>query len=234
MPAQLRRHWLLLVLLLLVTFAVRVRLGGAPAMPLMRPLAEFPAHVADWNLTGQPALSADVLGVLRADDYMVRNYATPRGRQAQLFVAYYRTQRAGESMHSPKNCLPGAGWAPIQSDLVALPGAAAGTMINRYVIQKDGDRNLVLYWYQAQGRIIASEYWGKAYLVWDAMREGRRDGAIVRVLVPMQSPESVATATQEALSLATPSLALLRGFLPGAPQSSGRGTVEAVHAQLVQ
>src|SRR6185312_3812618 len=104
----------------------------------------------------------------------------------------------GESMHSPKNCLPGAGWEPIQSDLVPLPAAGPGVEVNRYVVEKEGDRDLVLYWYQAQGRIIAREYWGKLYLVWDAMRQGRRDGAIVRVLVPMGTHETVEAATQQA------------------------------------
>lgn len=221
MPAQIRRHWLLLTVLLLATLGVRVRLGASPTVRLQRPLAEFPAHIARWSLIGQPALSSDVLGVLKADDYMVRNYATPQGRQAQLFVAYYRTQHAGESMHSPKNCLPGAGWAPLQSDLVPLAAAAGGAAVNRYVVGRDGERDLILYWYQAQGRIIASEYWGKLYLVWDAMREGRRDGAIVRVLVPMQPAESIAAATQEALSLANPSVPLLRGFLPPSPVGGG-------------
>ncbi|HVA65233.1 MAG TPA: EpsI family protein [Terriglobales bacterium] len=211
MPAIQRRHWLLLTLILLATFCVRARLGGSPVVPLRQPLSQFPAQVGRWHVISQPVLGADVLSVLKADDYMMRDYATAQGRQAQLFVAYYRSQHAGESMHSPKNCLPGSGWEPIQSDYVRL---AAGPEINRYVIGDMGDRELVLYWYQAQGRIIASEYWGKIYLVWDAMREGRRDGAIVRVLVPMQPNESVAKATQDALSLANPSLPVLRNFLP--------------------
>ncbi len=211
MPAQIRRHWLLLTILLLATFGVRARLGASPVVPLREPLSQFPNQVGRWGLESQPALTPDVIGVLKADDYMIRNYGTAQGEQAQLFVAYYRSQHAGESMHSPKNCLPGSGWEPIQSDYIHL---AAGPEINRYVVENEGDRDLVLYWYQAQGRIIASEYWGKFYLVWDAMREGRRDGAIVRVLVPMAPHETVAAATQEALSLANPSLPLLRHFLP--------------------
>ncbi|MGH9393283.1 MAG: exosortase C-terminal domain/associated protein EpsI [Terriglobales bacterium] len=214
MPAQLRRHWLLLTLILVATFVVRLRLGASPIVPLRQSLDRFPAQVGTWHLTDQPALSADVLSVLKADDYMIRDFAADNGRQAQLFVAYYRTQHAGDSMHSPKNCLPGSGFAPILSDQVPLAAGGPGAMINRYVVEKGGDRDMVLYWYQAQGRIIASEYWGKLYLVWDAMREGRRDGAIVRVLVPMGSNDTVAGATERALSLANPSLPLLSNFLP--------------------
>jgi EpsI family protein len=205
---------MLLIVLLLITVGVRTRLGASPAVNLEQPLALFPNQVGTWRLVGQPALSADVVHVLDADAYMVRNYATPRGQQAQLFVAYYRSQQAGESMHSPKNCLPGSGWEPIQNDEVALAAGPAGAMANRYVVENSGNRALVLYWYQAQSRIIANEYFGKVYLVWDAMRHGRRDGAIVRVLVPMDPGQSVAAATSAALSLANPSLPLLRQFLP--------------------
>ncbi|MGH9482994.1 MAG: exosortase C-terminal domain/associated protein EpsI [Terriglobales bacterium] len=219
MPVTVRRHWLLLAVLLLATFGVRARLGASPSVPLRQPLERFPAQLGPWSLIGQPAMTPDELAVLKADDYMLRDYAipagaTPQGQQAQLFVAYYRNQRAGESMHSPKNCLPGSGWAPILSDEIALPAAPAGTRINRYVVENQGDRELVLYWYQAQGRIIASEYWGKFYLIWDAMRQGRRDGAIVRVVVPMSAGEGVDAATQEALDLADRSLPRLSQYLP--------------------
>jgi len=215
MPLNRNRHaWLLLIVLLLATFGVRTRLGASPLVRLTKPFDSFPDQVGTWHLQGQAVLSADVLGVLKADDYMVRDYARPGGQQAQLFVAYYRSQHAGESMHSPKNCLPGSGWEPVMSDEVPLAAGGHGAMINRYEVENAGDRAMILYWYQAQSRIIASEYWGKAYLVWDAMRNGRRDGAIVRVWVPMSDRQTVASATSEALSLANPSLPLLRHFLP--------------------
>lgn len=214
MPAQIRRHWLLLIVLLLATFGVRARLGASPIVPLRQPLDGFPSQVGPWALIGQPAMTPDELAVLKADDYMLRDYAGPQGEQAQLFVAYYRTQRAGESMHSPKNCLPGSGWEPIQDDTVPLAAGPPGARINRYVVENQGDRELALYWYQAQGRIIASEYWGKFYLVWDAMREGRRDGAIVRVVVPMAPQQSVDAVTRIGLDLANRSLPLLSQYLP--------------------
>ncbi len=207
------RAWLLLSLLLL-TLGIRARLGASPMVNLTRSFDQFPAAVGPWHLTGQSVLTPGVIRVLDADDYMVRDYAAPGDRQAQLFVAYYRSQRAGESMHSPKNCLPGSGWQPILSDEVPLTAGPPGAMANRYVVENSGNRALVLYWYEAQSRIIANEYFGKAYLVWDAMRTGRRDGAIIRVLVPMSAAQSVDAATGEALSLANPSLPLLRQFLP--------------------
>lgn len=214
MAAKMRRQWLLLGVVLLATFGVRARLSHAAVVPLRQPLADFPAQVGPWKLVNQPALGEDVLSVLKADDYMMRNYVNPQGDEAQLFVAYYRSQHAGEAMHSPKNCLPGSGWEPIVNDTVPLAAGPPGTRVNRYVVENSGQRSMILYWYQAQGRIIASEYAVKFYLVWDAMREGRRDGAIVRVLVPMGPHQSIASGTAVALNLANRTLPLLRYFLP--------------------
>lgn len=209
--ATTRRHVLLLAVVLLATFGVRARLGTSPSIPLQRNFDSFPARFAGWTLVSQPALAPDVLAVLKADDYMVRNYVNASGREAQLFVAYYRNQKSGESMHSPKNCLPGSGWEPIVNDRISL---ANGAQVNRYVVENSGDREMVLYWYKDQQRTIASEYWGKFYLVWDSMRTGRRDGAIIRVLVPMTAQETIADGTRLALALANPSSALLQQFLP--------------------
>ena len=214
MSAQSRRHWLLLAVLLLATFGVRSRLGASPTVQLQQPLAQFPSAVAGWTLENQPSMTSDVLGVLKADDYLLRNYRNAQGQQANFFVAYYRSQHAGEAMHSPKNCLPGSGWEPILDDTVPLAAAGPGVAINRYVVENSGDRQLVLYWYQAQDHVIASEYVTKAFLIWDSMRTGRRDGAIVRVVVPMAPGESFDAATQRALSFANPSLPLLNHFLP--------------------
>jgi EpsI family protein len=122
-----------------------------------------------------------LMGVLKPDDYLLRRYQDRQGRQADIFVAYYRVQRAGETIHSPKNCLPGWGWQPVQNDVVKMQQDGQTVEVNRYVVEKNGQRALVLYWYQAHGRIIASEYAGKLYLVWDALRYGRRDGGLVRV-----------------------------------------------------
>jgi EpsI family protein len=214
MSAQSRRHWLLLAIVLLATFGVRSRLGASPTVPLLQPLQNFPASVGAWTLESQPRMTSDVLGVLKADDYLLRNYRNAQGQPANFFVAYYRSQHAGEAMHSPKNCLPGSGWEPILDDTVPLAAAGEGVAINRYVVENSGDRQLVLYWYQAQDHIIASEYMTKAFLIWDSVRTGRRDGAIVRVVVPMAPGESFDAATQRALSFANPSLPLLNHFLP--------------------
>ena len=95
-----------------------------------------------------------------------------------LYIGYFRTQRTGATIHSPKNCLPGAGWQPVVSETYQLSlDDGRKVPINLYVIRKDLDQEIVLYWYQSHGRVVASEYWGKFYMVYDAMRLNRTDAA---------------------------------------------------------
>ena len=165
------------------------------------PLSSFAAEVDDWRRESDNALAPDVLAVLGLDEYINRVYSARSDGWLALYVAYYGSQRQGESMHSPLNCLPGAGWQPVSSGREAItvssgPTAAATSSIeiNRYVVEKDGQRILVYYWYQSQGRVVASEYWGKFYTVVDAIRHGRTDAALVRVLVPIGGTDPTAEA----------------------------------------
>jgi EpsI family protein len=208
---------MLVALLLLLTIGARFWLLRARTTTVQEhPLNLLPEKLGHWQMLEQPRLTADVLSVLAADDYLLRIYRNPSGAQAELFAAYYASQKAGESMHSPKNCLPGAGWEPVYDDYIPLDSNPTGkpAQINRFVIQNGNDRSLVLYWYQDQGHIVANEYWGKIMLVWNALRTGRRDGAIIRVTVPMDGRTGVDAATQEALSLVHASLPALDRLLP--------------------
>jgi exosortase D (VPLPA-CTERM-specific) len=212
-------HSRLLILtgIVALSFGVRLWLGGAPVIPQRQALADFPRRLGPWELAREGSMSGSLEGVLAADDYLLRTYRNAQGQSADLFVAYYKVQNAGESMHSPKNCMPGEGWEPLETSRIRLGADAAGRplWVNRIVIEKDRERALVLYWYQAHGRVIASEYWGKIYLVWDALRYHQRDGAIVRVTVPIASAGDPETALRLALDLARLSSSHLPQFLPG-------------------
>jgi EpsI family protein len=152
--------------------------------PLAAPLETLPREIGGFTATENPALTEGVLGQLRPTAYVSRTYR--RGDLSlDLFIAYYSTQRAGESMHSPKHCLPGAGWeiwnhgtAPI-----AVNGGKI-VLVNDYSITRDGQRMAVLYWYQSKTRLIASEYWGKVLLAHDALLQNSTAGSIVRIVVP--------------------------------------------------
>lgn len=151
--------------------------------PLAQPLNRIPASIGGWMGTENPPLAERTLEVLRPTSYLDRVYR--RGPdQLSLFIAYYAEQRAGESMHSPKNCLPGSGWEIWDYGSVSVPLGKARVQINRYSIQNNGQRLVTLYWYQSQERIIASEYLGKVLLVHDALVRGKTAGSIVRITVP--------------------------------------------------
>ena len=157
---------------------VAAALLGAAAMSLAamtqtevtgprEPLAALPLSLGEWRGENLRPFDRRVLETLGADEYLNRQYRQPDGPALGLYVGYYKTQRQGQTMHSPLNCLPGAGWEPISRERIAIPAPASGdnggkpAEINRLVIQKGIDRVLVLYWYQAHGRIVASEYLGK-------------------------------------------------------------------------
>jgi EpsI family protein len=150
-------------------------------------LAAVPFEVGPWYGRNDPPLDADVLAVLRADEYLLRTYARAEGPPVGLYVAFYASQQTGATIHSPLNCLPGSGWEPIERVRlrVTLPGGTAA-FINRYIVQKGTDRQAVFYWFQSRGRVVASEYASRVRLVRDALTSGRGDGALVRVTVPLR------------------------------------------------
>jgi EpsI family protein len=209
------RRVLVVTITLVLSFSLRVWLSAVPVIPARESLANFPKQAGPWTMVREDVLDEDTSRVLNADDYVMRSYRQDKDQQVDLFIAYYKTQKAGESMHSPKNCLPGGGWGIVKSDEVPLQEEDAyRVMINRYLIEKNTERALVLYWYQASGRVIASEYWGKIYLVLDAMRTGRRDGAIVRFVVPIRRGSDGNSELQSGLEMARQTVPLLPKYLP--------------------
>lgn len=192
-----------------------VRSEYVPENTVLKSLA---ASLGNWRLYQEGQIEQEVLDVLKADDTLTRTYVdTGSGASAHLFVAFFRSQRAGRAPHSPKNCLPGSGWVPSLSDTVSvdLPGREA-VKVNRYVVQKGESRSLVLYWYQSRDRVVASEYEAKFYVVADALRYNRTDTALVRVIVPIagEGSEAVQRAQETAFSFVRNSFAPLRQQFP--------------------
>lgn len=185
--------------------------------PPHRPLGQFPAELGAWRMIEEGVVEAEIQEVLRADDTLTRTYAEPAsGLPVNLFVAYFKSQRTGANPHSPKHCLPGGGWMPLTSDQLAIPipGRAEPIRVNRYIIARGENRSLVLYWYQSQNRVIASEYWAKFYLVTDAIRHNRTDTALVRITAPVMERQQEAAVVEAAVRFTQECFPLLRRFLP--------------------
>jgi len=184
--------------------------------PPRLPLKRFPAQLGPWTGT-DVALEQDILDILGPGDFLLRIYENQETRQppVDLFIAYFPSQRAGDTIHSPQHCLPGAGWAPIENRRISLslPGHAPFPA-NRYLIAKGDARQLVLYWFWAHDRGVASEYWAKYYLVADSIRLSRSDGALVRMTTPLLPGESDADAEKRMLPLAAKVQPLLDSYIP--------------------
>ena len=208
------RFGVLLVLILVAGVLVNAWSYLGEAHVERKQLKDFPQNLGAWQKTGNDQILDDeTLKVLRASDYLLRDFRKSDGQAANLYVGYYASQRSGATYHSPLNCLPGSGWTLSEPGkaTIALPDGSS-FIANKYVIQNGDYKSLMIYWYQGRGRNVASEYWGKVYTVFDSVRLRRSDGAMVRVTVPIRDSE--AAAEQTAIEFASTASNVLPGFVP--------------------
>lgn len=205
---------------MLLCGAVILRSLGREGPDLPRkPFSHLPLGIGkDWQ-GKELGMEPTILEVLQLSDYTMRVYyrklpgsIKPEGQTTAgwnkplfhsqqpvvsqdlvpvwVYVGYYQSQRTGSTYHSPRHCLPGAGWQLAESTTVTVPVEQGLRLkINRVLVQKGSHKRIVLYWYQDRGRVIASEYSAKVYLVWDAMTKNRTDGSLVRISVPVTTTE---------------------------------------------
>ena len=158
-----------------------------------RPLSEFPSDIGISHSKDQP-FEDQVVKAIGTDDYINRVYigsAPP----IELYIGYYKDQHSGDRIHSPKNCLPGSGWEPVHSTRVQIGSVdGAPVVVNGYLVTNGARRDMVLYWYQSHGRIVASEYAAKFWLVADALNHKATDGAMIRIWTSAADGEAAAQA----------------------------------------
>ena len=187
-------------------------------LPVERlPFKQFPMTVESWRAVEDPPMDKDVVKVLGVDDYLSRAYYKPDGAAVGLYMGFYGSQRQGDTIHSPLNCLPGAGWEPVSQGRLRIADVAGREMeVNRFIVQKGLDRQLVLYWYQSHGRVVASEYVSRLYLIKDAIRLNRTDGSMVRVIapIPVGMEDNGASAERLALEFVRSLVPQLSSYLP--------------------
>jgi EpsI family protein len=198
---MIRRTWAV-ALFLALGAAMMAHGSRTEPVPMRQSLSNLPMQLGPWHGQPYPDMDARILAVLGVTDYINRAYRRADGPFVSLYVGYYQSQRQGESIHSPLNCLPGAGWNPVRRDRISIsvsgssaaatePESAPARLIdvNLIVIQKGLEKQVVIYWYQSHGRVVASEYWGKIYTVIDALRWNRTDAALVRITSPVAGLE---------------------------------------------
>jgi EpsI family protein len=174
-------------------------------------LGEIPLEIDEWRGHEAAPLPDDVVATLGVDDYVNRRYVR-HGVPVSMYIGYYGDQRSGDTIHSPQNCLPGAGWLPVASGRERITLGSSAVEVMRYEIVKGLDRQVVLYWYHGRGRIVAGEYANKAWLMLDAARYGRSNGGLVRLIRPVVT--STDDARTELVSFASALLPRLSEYLP--------------------
>ena len=178
------RFSIVIAVLLGGTVLLHAMSHGEPVMA-REPLKDFPYQIGSWQGKEYP-LEQRIVQAVSVTDYTNRVYTSSAADPVELYIGYYASQRTGDTIHSPKNCLPGAGWDPIQAGYTTIPvGNGRQITVNEYVIAQGLNKQLVFYWYQGRGRVIASEYWGKFWMIHDAITRNRTDGALVRLIAPI-------------------------------------------------
>lgn len=178
--------------------------------------SEFPMAVGPWQ--GQhDRLEQIYIDTLKFDDYIIADYADDETGLVNLYVAYYDSQRKGQSAHSPRSCIPGGGWEIVSLTQRRIDGVEVDgepLRVNRTEIQYGDQKQLVYYWFQQRGRVIDNEYLVKWYLFWDALTRNRTDGALVRLTSVVRPGEDVDEADRRLSAFARDVAPLLERYIP--------------------
>ena len=207
--------FIIVILVLLVAIALNHYFSKPDTSLPRKSLAEFPKELGDWSAISEQKIEGRSMEILRVDDYFVRNYRNSKGEVIGLYIGYFKSQREGKGIHSPRQCLPGAGWVPVNTSVYRMAAPShnpEAVPVNKFVMGKGLDRQLYLFWYHGRGRIYASEYWNKIYLIWDGLTKKRTDGALVRVNSPViGNTEDVLKTQCDFIKLFFP---LLKDYIP--------------------
>lgn len=157
-------------------------------VPARHSLLNFPMKVQQWQGSPFP-MEKEYIEALRFDDYLLADYRAAAGVPVNFYVAYYGSQRKGQSAHSPRTCIPGGGWEITSLRTTEVPANDRGTTllhVNRLVIQKADVKQIVYYWFKQRDRVLVNEYLVKFFLLWDALAKQRTDGALIRLTAMVQ------------------------------------------------
>ncbi len=184
--------------------------------PQRTEFADFPMHFGAWQGTPVP-MQAIYVNTLKFTDYIMADYTDAGSIPVNFYVAYYATQHAGDSAHSPRSCIPGGGWvikSLLQKTIRGVAIAGQPLRVNRVVIRKGSDRQVVYYWFQEQGRLLTNEYLVKWFLFWDALTRNRSDGALVRLVTDVPPQENIRDADARLAAFAKAVSPLLGAYVP--------------------
>lgn len=214
-PLLKQPQFIISVVILTLTLVLSQGIEFREAIPITRKFDTFPMKVGNWQ--GKFDVMEDqFINVLDFSDYIMVDYSDDKGAVINFYVAYYESQRKGESIHSPETCLRGGGWQFSQSGDVVLPLEGQKKMtVSRALIEKGPYRQISYYWFPMRGRILTNAFQMKWYNFWDALTQQRTDGALVRVIAPVEPDESSEDAEKRLKSFVRLIVPVLSEYLPG-------------------
>ena len=221
--AEIRRRTLprpFMVALVVIAGTV-ILIGTLPERVEIRPerkdFSVFPLELGEWKGKGD-RLEQIYLNELKLDDYLIADFVGSRQKHpVNLYIAYYGSQKKGESAHSPRTCIPGGGWEISSLTQKSIPGIdtrAGPLQVNRAVIQMGENKQLTYYWFQQRGRVITNEYLVKWFIFWDALTRKRTDGSLVRLVTPVTPEETIEQGDRRLEAFARTLYPVLRAYVP--------------------
>ncbi len=209
--------FLVSVIILISTFVFSQGVEFREKVPIKKPLDHFPLTVGEWSARTTEELEEKFLKALKLSDYIMADYKNAAGKEVNFYVAYYESQRKGESIHSPETCLPGSGW-DFQNEgtvTVAVTNNPFSVKINRAYMVKPGAQQVTYFWFSLRGRTVTHLWQVKLYNFWDALTRQRTDGALIRLVTPLYPSESLEDADRRLKDFMKKTLPVLEEFLPG-------------------
>ncbi len=204
---------ILSICLVIITFLLSFRVDTVRAIPLLKPLNEFPSKIDGFIQINSQKMDPKVIKILGVSSYIMRDYEDPSGFVVNLYIGYYREQKEGAMIHSPQHCLPGSGWIPIVDKVVYINLKNGEKIpVRKYILTKPGQKMIVFYWYQSRGRVIASDYKDRLYLIYDSIFRHRTDGSLIRVIGISNNVEEAEKKEIKFIKALEP---ILQKFLPG-------------------
>ena len=186
-------------------------------IPDRQAFIDFPSQISNWK-SARKTMEAKFIDALKFEDYLLANYFSDKGA-LELYIAYYDSQRKGESAHSPRSCLPGAGWRITDRNQVEIKyhnteDDAKQMFVSRMLVRQGDNKYLMYYWFKQRDRHVTNEYLVKWYLFWDGITRNRTDGALIRIMYPVSPGQNVQEGDQVVQSFIQDTLPVLSEFVP--------------------
>lgn len=182
-----------IVCVLFILSAVYINFHQNISVPVNKPFSSFPTQYLNWKMSDESFMSDQVLSILRPTDYLLRSYINSTGERVTMYVGYHDGSKDSGGIHSPKHCLPGSGWYELSSQKTRLGLFPESINVVQSVYQKAEDREMFLYWFNVKGKALDNEYSLKLYEIINSALYRRKDAAFIRISVPFDYDEAVAT-----------------------------------------